>query len=52
VKFKLAVTSGSNTSFGRMVGSGKLQCNGPATIIVTNPGENASAPFQCNATCP
>jgi hypothetical protein len=51
-KFKLAVTSGSNTSYGRMILSGKLTCSSTSTIIITNPGDNKSAPFQLTQTCP
>src|SRR6185503_18633007 len=52
-KFKLQVTSGSNTSFGRIIVSGKLTCSARSSIQVINPGEgNASALFQLDATCP
>jgi hypothetical protein len=52
VKFKLQVTSGSNTSFGRMVASGKLTCTSRSSLKVINPGDNASVVFQLDATCP
>jgi len=52
VKLKLAVTTGSNTSFQRAVGSGKLQCQASSTIQLENPGGFKSVPFVLNATCP
>jgi len=51
-KFKLAVTTGSNTSFERLIVSGKLTCTPTSSIFVTNPGNNKSAEFRLTATCP
>ena len=52
LKFKGEVQTGSNISFTRIIGSGKVKCSMvPGQIIVTNPGAAASAPFQCNTAC-
>jgi hypothetical protein len=52
LKFKNQVVTGSNVSFTRIIGTGKIKCNMvPGAIIVTNPGAAASAPFTCSTAC-
>ena len=52
LKFKGEVQAGSNISFTRIIGTGKVKCSMvPGSIIVTNPGAAASAPFTCSAAC-
>jgi hypothetical protein len=52
LKFKGEVQTGSNISFTRIIGSGKVNCSMvPGTVLVTNLGAPASAPFTCSASC-
>jgi hypothetical protein len=52
LKFRGEVTTGSNVSFTRIIGTGKIKCNMfPGDIVVQNIGAAASAPFRCSAAC-
>jgi hypothetical protein len=50
LKFKGQVTTGSNVTFTRLVGTGGISCSlFPGNIVVKNPGDTrGSAPFRCD----
>jgi hypothetical protein len=53
LKFKVEVTTGSSSSFNRLVGSKGVKCQANTSRVkVLNPGGVASAEFLLNQSCP
>jgi len=52
LKFKVEVTTGSSSSFNRIVGSKGVHCSPTSRVKVTNLGGAASEVFQLNQSCP
>ena len=51
-KVKAKDLNSGNNSFNRLILKGRICGNLPGAIVVTNPGQRASAPLQCAERCP